>query len=211
MITPTFIEEGHRYVLPDGRDVPSVNQILKLAQSERILDKVPEARQYITIWPPAARSSAMSYGTQIHKDIENWLKDGTEPVPERPEFRAFRGWWEHNKVRLVWSERILYTPEPEFVAGRADALIEWGVPDTEMAAHENCLTDFKTGKRVYGSSYLQIAAYTRMARKMGIPINWAMILHLDSLGNATPHFLNEEQLDDYADIFNRLIAAVRES
>jgi hypothetical protein len=211
MITPTFIEEGHQYVLPDGRTVPSVNQILKLAQDEKILNKVPEARQYITIWPSSGFSSAMSHGTRIHKDIENWLRDGTEPVPEHPEFRGFRGWWEHNKVRLVWSEKILYTPDPEFVAGRADALIEWGRPLMDIPPDDNCLMDFKTGKRVYGSSYLQIAAYCRMARKMGIPINWAMILHLDALGNAIPFFLNEEQLEDYADIFNRLIAAIRES
>ena len=87
------------------------------------------------------------HGTLVHDEIENWIKNGIEPI----ETKAINGknWLQNYKLKSdidVLSEVILYSTELN-IAGTVDIL----ALDKATGLYE--LIDWKTSKRIDTSSY----------------------------------------------------------
>ena len=87
------------------------------------------------------------HGTQVHDEIDNWIKNGIEPI----ETKAINGknWLQNYKLKSdidVFSEVIVYSTELN-IAGTVDIL----ALDKSTGLYE--LIDWKTSKRINTSSY----------------------------------------------------------
>ena len=106
-----------------------------------------------------AKTKAADLGTAIHDWIELYinykLKKGK--MPEMPEDKnvvkgitSFMDWESDNKVKFLWSEKVLYSRKYDYM-GKADF--------AAMVNDEKCICDIKTGNGLYKEVRLQLAAY----------------------------------------------------
>lgn len=171
--------EGHRYLL-DGVPIPGVSEVLQLAQDIRVLAAVPEARPYITVWPsyrsPAAWA-AINKGTAVHKWIDNTLhgipQDALPQGIGREECEHYMAWRNKELGHVLHMEELVHH-SAYYYAGTMDNVSVLGLT--------RWLIDYKTGKKIYGSSHLQIAAYYLAAYDQGIRADKAGILLLQKHG-----------------------------
>ena len=139
------------------------------------------------------------HGTQVHDEIDNWIKNGIEPI----ETKAINGkkWLQNYKLKSdidVFSEVIVYSTELN-IAGTVDIL----ALDKSTGLYE--LIDWKTSKRINTSSYgnktgtssvtqdvpdcnfyhyaLQLSLYRYLLEEFyGINLNNQLIAHLQDDG-----------------------------
>ena len=116
-----FLDDVHQYLI-DGVCVPSITQILKSRFGNKYagIDK-------------ATLNRAAEKGTEMHKVIEDWCKDGTES--DLKELRNFK--FLKNKYHFEVLENevpvILFVDENPVAAGRLDLVIEDLDGDTGLA------------------------------------------------------------------------------
>lgn len=120
------------------------NQLLSLAREESKLQK----------------DLAAEIGNAIHDWISKHI-DGHEPeMPDDPKVlqgvNSFLDWVIDNKVKFIWSERVVYSKKFGYV-GTADILAE--------VRGEIRLIDIKTGNAIYPEHKMQTAAYTMALRE----------------------------------------------
>ena len=107
------------------------------------------------------KEQAADFGKEIHGWAEQYinfkLKKGPMPeMPERKEVQvgvnAFLEWVQENKVKLVSTERVLYSKKHDFM----------GVMDIEAIIDGDlCLVDLKSSNGLYNTVNMQTAAYLK--------------------------------------------------
>lgn len=186
-----FDEAEHAYTL-NGKFLPSVTTILKVISkgdaitqwSANLTAKTfsSEIESFLNAGRPLdhgflssvndkARyawkdnmSTAGSFGTNVHKAIENYVKQGPlyEPVglidTELTAFNNFRNWWEGEDARMILSEEKVYSKELWY-AGTIDLVLE--------TKEGIWIGDVKTSASIYPEYFFQTAAYERALRERG--------------------------------------------
>lgn len=160
----------------------------------------PQIKQAIaTLWRVHGLERAR-YGTKVHREVEVFIKTGTEPAVPTPELSAFKCWLhEHPHLEIVHSELMVYDSEYD-VAGTIDLVIR----DTVSGDYK--VLDIKTCQAIdlqseYGEKGLgplqdldscnhvqysaQIALYRHLLTvSTGIQATGGHILHLHSTSYA---------------------------
>lgn len=100
------------------------------------------------------RDIAAEIGKAIHAWIESHIKGEEPEMPQDPKVlqgvNAFLDWVADNKVKFLWSEKIVYSKKFGYV-GTADLGVQIG--------KKKYLADIKTGNGIYTEAILQTAAY----------------------------------------------------
>lgn len=108
------------------------------------------------------KESAGDIGTEVHKTIEEWIKEKKEPILNEQGmtmFQNFKKWAEDNNIKFLDSERRLYS-ETHWLAGTCDFTCE--------IKGKKYVGDLKTSSGIYGRDYFaQCAAYRLMLEEMG--------------------------------------------
>ena len=173
----TFYPNSHQYKM-NGENLISVSKALgvidkpALAQwrvnkgCDQLLYKLSDGVEITAEDIEEARyahakfsEEAANLGTEIHAWCENFIKSKLlkEKAPQLPtEERilngvlAFLKWNKENSVEYLWSERLVYSKEHQYV----------GTADLGIKIRGECyLGDFKTGNGIWPEAYLQTAAY----------------------------------------------------
>lgn len=102
------------------------------------------------------RDTAADTGTQIHNWIEQYVKGSKPEIPEDQKVAngvmAFLDWVEKNEVKILQSERLVYSKEYGYV-GTLDAVAE--------VNGKKYILDFKSSKGIYETMLYQTAAYLK--------------------------------------------------
>ena len=114
---------------------------------------------------------AASIGTEVHQDIEMFLKHGE--IGMTPGFSSFYKWWTElnalNKIDMIESELSMDCP---YFAGTTDLFFR--------ANGRNCLMDFKTSKHIGYKYLMQLSAYTYMMNTiLHREIDYCIIFQVD--------------------------------
>ena len=107
------------------------------------------------------KDAAADIGTLVHSAIEDWIKNKTEPKLDEQGmkmFEHFRKWITDNKVKIIESEKHLYS-EKMFLAGICDLVVE--------IDGQKWIADIKTGG-VYPEAFYQMAGYQLLMEEMEI-------------------------------------------
>lgn len=148
------------------------------------------------------RDEAGGWGTTAHKAIEEWFKSGdwpSEPLPQQVDnaLGLFTEFWDNSGYRVMEVEKPLYYM-PLAVGGLGD----WLGWDEQGRLG---ILDYKTSSGIWADFHIQVAAYFNMARGMGLPVEWAAILHI---GKYDPfprcQILTEKQLEAGWQMFRHL-------
>jgi hypothetical protein len=184
VITPTQINEfGERwYVEPDvPTDMPSSTTYLEVAPKGKAYDMFLQTMKN----PEQVRDEAAQRGSATHGLIERTLKKETVHFEDLYDKDALTIWknylawckwmkkfisthevsWEPEDVeRIVWDIDLLY-------AGTAD----W----TPIVNGRRIVVDWKTGKSIWDTAYIQVSSYIKALEKMlGEPVNSGLIVQL---------------------------------
>jgi len=192
---------AHYYVDELGCKLDNVTSLLTAFQSHALLDRVPEARPYITIWPkrPFVETPAMVKGKLVHGWIEQFIHT-SQGVGLLEEEQAFFDWWLKGQVEFFSSEEILFDM----------ALRLAGTLDTTCRVHQanRYLADFKTGRKIYGTTWLQLGAYWKMIRPGRV--DGVACLHLKDDGTFQFITVDARKADELGDLFLKLLRTARE-
>lgn len=141
----TFNPETHEYFV-DKVKYPSVSEIIKsagISDFSNVRADVLEA--------------ACKFGKAVHKATELWdaetLNEAKLSEPLKPYLECWKRFVVDYKVKVLWSERQLYSPLWKF-AGTLDRVAE--------VNGKMCILDIKTSKSLYPSVAIQTAAYKKL-------------------------------------------------
>lgn len=102
------------------------------------------------------KDEAAEIGSAIHLWIEKYIKDENSEMPENPKVlqgvNSFLEWVEQNKVKFLFSEKIVYSKQYDY-CGIVDFACKIG--------KKTYLGDIKTGNNIYAEVKLQTAAYLK--------------------------------------------------
>lgn len=105
------------------------------------------------------RDKAAERGTNIHDLAECHILGKLYELPKDEivlrAFNKFKEWWEENDFEVVWTEKQMVSEKYEY----------GGCPDLYVRQKTNgkCwLIDFKTGKRIYPDTIIQMGAYKNL-------------------------------------------------
>lgn len=144
------------------------------------------------------KEDAAGYGTMAHEIIERFFKEGYWPEDHEWEqipfevansLGLFSEWWTQAGLSFMESERYVWDLQFHY-GGTADLLARG--PDGAV-----WLIDWKTGKGIYGSMILQLAAYFNALHKLGIKPARAAIVQIGK-EDAAPQ-IYEPSLDELRD------------
>jgi hypothetical protein len=162
---------------------------------EELVELCRDARRH---WR-TVRDEAGGYGTQAHKHIELWFSSGHWPDEPRAAevdnaLGLFSRFWDDSGYRMIEVEKPVYLAAL-CAAGLLDLLC-WDA-DNRMG-----VIDYKTSSGIWADFRIQVSAYVEMGRAMGLPIEWAAILHI---GKYDPHprlqMLNNAEIADGFKLF----------
>jgi hypothetical protein len=149
-------EAAELFMRSRGESGPFTVEGFKLALAEVLGDRASD--QY--------KGKAADYGHEVHALIEADLR-GESVVPTPPyagTVEAFRKWREAVKLRPVAVERTVWSKTYGY-AGTLDVMGHLELPGIgEVFA----VGDWKTGRAIYESAYLQNAAYAHAVVEMGL-------------------------------------------
>ena len=113
----------------------------------KLINNYPKYAGYTVESLIAEWDSAADYGTTVHNEIENWIKNGIEP--EEQKAKNGKNWLENYQLKSnidILSEIIVYSAELK-IAGTVDILAK----DNNTGQYE--LIDWKTSKKIEMVSY----------------------------------------------------------
>lgn len=124
------------------------------------------------------KEAAGDIGKSVHLAAEEFLKNKTEPTLDAKGmemFENFRKWLTDNKVRVIESEKHLYS-ESMFLGGILDLVVE--------IDGQFWIADIKTGSGIYPEHFYQMAAYQILWEDMKLPekITGHIVLNLKKDG-----------------------------
>lgn len=153
-----FIKQTHEYFYGDQRLKPATE----------ILKEYGLTQQFFN-------SKAALKGTYIHKAIHLYLlgtldESTIDPVI-KPYFDSFKKFWEEQEAETWEAEHIVGS----FLYGVAGTLDWYGKIGESIE-----IWDWKTGKEVYDSSYLQLEIYKKLLeiKYKPIKVNSTKVLHI---------------------------------
>lgn len=167
---------GDSHYIYNGKEVPRVTEIISKSTME----------DHLLYWANKLGFQHKSYsktlneyaefGTRVHKGIEMYLKN--EDIPSNTPMnclKSFINWWSmigiNNNIEILGQETKLVCP---YYGGTYDLLMK--INDKIM------LVDFKTSNTISYRYYIQLAAYDRVLRDMGIQVDGYIILQLKKEG-----------------------------
>lgn len=183
-----FQAEPRRRYLVDGEPVPSVTQILGVLDKPALVwwamrvgvegacelqesgslpadpDLAVKALTARKLTVNHVKTKAATRGTSLHDALEAYMRDGSVPMPagfpeeDRGYVRALARAMLDLRPEPLRTEVIVGSAEHGY-GGRYDLLCEMG--------DRTLRVDLKTGKRVYETAHLQLAAYELAAVEMG--------------------------------------------
>lgn len=203
-------EDAHAYTF-DGQFVPGVTTILK------VIDKPALAGWYKKIvrdyWLEAVQSgrtdwakihkeswtadkklskAAADIGQNVHAYAEAVLKELPLPTLLTDEAKrgaeAFHKWLDAHKVKLLASERMVFSQE-HYYAGTCDIIAE--------IDGKYCVGDFKTSSGIYPEMRFQTAAYQQaIQEEKGVKVDGRWIIRFDKkTGEFESKFFEDFELD----------------
>jgi|TARA_Y100000361_G_C11069658_1_gene294974 D-alanyl-D-alanine carboxypeptidase len=102
------------------------------------------------------RDKAGEQGTSVHDLAEKHIHKQEYEIPDdakvKKAFAKFVEWWDQQEYEIVWSEKQMVCETHKF-GGCPDLLVK----DKEG---NHILIDFKTGKRIYSDTCIQLGAYS---------------------------------------------------
>lgn len=194
---------AHYYTDELGLKLNNVTTLLKAFEDHALLDRVPEARRYITVWPkrPFVESPATLKGKEVHAWIERFIVTQGDAGPALlNEEQGFMDWWLKGQVEFFSSEEILFDMAQR-LAGTLDTTCR-----VQLA--NRYLTDFKTGRKVYGTTWLQLGAYWKMIRPGRV--DGTACLHLKDDGTFEFIAVSAAKSEELGDLFFKLLKTARE-
>lgn len=122
----------------------------RITEEEINTDHIHEGAKQHTI----KKDEAADIGTKIHAWIDAYAKGQNPEMPEENAVilgvNAFMDWVEQHKVKILSSERMVYSKQHNYI----------GTMDIEAEIDgKRCLVDIKTGNSLYNSVNMQTAAY----------------------------------------------------
>lgn len=108
-----------------------------------------------------SRDTAGTFGTTVHKAVENFIKGEALPEMNDTEAKAFgqfKTWAEDNNVKFVKSEEMVYSKE-HWYAGTIDLVLEIN--------GEYWIGDVKTSGSIYPEYFFQTSAYQYALQERG--------------------------------------------
>lgn len=144
-----FDAAAHTYTLPDGRQVPSVTQVLKACGISTDFDALAGiiGRDRIEY--------ARALGVAVHADAHAWddgaLDESTVHSDVRPFLEAWKTFRENSRLVPVSRERCVFDPTL-FYCGTLDGIFR-------LPAGRLVLVDIKTGDPSSARADVQTAAY----------------------------------------------------
>lgn len=114
--------------------------------------------------PYTSSKGARDRGTTVHTIVESYkhTKEQLEVVEEfRPYAKAFYKFVEERKAKIAAQERTIFSQKYKY-GGTLDLLV--GIDDIDVPL----VVDVKTGKDIYGESFLQTAAYRNALTEEGV-------------------------------------------
>lgn len=196
---------AHYYTDEVGGKLNNVTTLLKAFEDHRLLDRVPEARRYITVWPkrPFVESPATLKGKEVHSWAERFILTGGEAGPALlEEEQGFMDWWHKGEVEFFSSEEILFDMSLR-LAGTLDTTCRVRIPQ-----NLRYLTDFKTGRKIYGTTWLQLGAYWKMIRPGRV--DGTACLHLKDDGSFEFVTVSAAKSEELGNLFLKLLRTARE-
>jgi hypothetical protein len=118
------------------------------------------------------KQRAADIGTAIHKRIHADLTGATPPVLTEHStigYMAYRKWFDQAGIIPVKAEQFVFCPRLK-AGGTIDL---FAVRDGRLG-----IVDYKSSKGIYEDHHLQLMAYIIMSRSLGLPVEWAEIIHL---------------------------------
>lgn len=108
------------------------------------------------------KEKAGGWGTELHKAIEQWIKDGNEPVlkgdNQQIVFDKFKDWAKKNGVEFLENEKHVYSKEL-WIGGVLDLVIKMD--------GKKYIGDIKTSSGIYNEAFFQMGAYNLCLEEMG--------------------------------------------
>lgn len=105
------------------------------------------------------RDKAAEQGTSIHDLAESHILGKIYEVPKDEivlsAFNKFKEWWEEHDFEVIWTEEQMVSEKYQY----------GGCPDlyVKQKSNDKCwLIDFKTGKRIYPDTVIQMGAYKNL-------------------------------------------------
>ncbi len=105
------------------------------------------------------RDKAAEQGTSIHDLAESHILGKIYEVPKDEivlsAFNKFKEWWEEHDFEVIWTEEQMVSEKYQY----------GGCPDlyVRQKSNDKCwLIDFKTGKRIYPDTVIQMGAYKNL-------------------------------------------------
>ena len=168
---------------------------LKIAT--KLINNYPKYAGYTVESLIAEWDSAADYGTTVHDEIENWIKNGIEPVEQKA--KNGKNWLENYQLKSnidILSEIIVYSTELK-IAGTVDILAK----DNNTGQYE--LIDWKTSKKIETVSY---------GHKMGTHDVTKKVMDCNFYHYALQLSLYRYLLEEYYDIriHNQLIGHIQD-
>jgi hypothetical protein len=147
----TFRPDEHEYVLPDGRVVPSVTQILAAVGVSTDFDSLSQVSTSMR----AAIERKRAIGTALHRDAhaydDNDLDESTVHPEVKPYLEAYKVFRQNSGVVPLCRERIVYHPQLAY-AGTLDGIFA-------APSKRNVLIDLKCGDPEDAACQFQTAGY----------------------------------------------------
>ena len=193
--TIIFNQQGHKYV-KDNEYVPGTSGILdmmsnnnlwgwKLYNQKKLIKEAMEYKKIpsdvimeVMVEADASgqktQQKTLGIGTIVHKLAEDWLK-GDEVIQPQDKivancFNKFKDFWESNKLKLLESEKIMYS-----VKGFCGTL---DIVATDKS-NNLILIDIKTSNGIFHNYVLQLHAYKYLYEEQtGKKINKLCIVRL---------------------------------
>jgi hypothetical protein len=177
-ISIEFNENNHRYIVNGKSGTPSVTSVTGILNKPSLIywavnlmrdylldalkngtemimeDLVVEASRQHTI----KKTTEATSGSLVHEWCEKYIKGEKPEIPEDPRVlngvNAFLSWVEENKPKFLFSEKICYSKQYNFV-GIIDCAFTLG-KEKHKIKH---IGDFKTSSAIYPEMILQVSAY----------------------------------------------------
>lgn len=172
-----FDPVAHVYTLPDGRQVPSVTQVLKSCGVSTDYDALGELVGHDMLEYRRAVGTAVH--ADLHADDDGVLDEDTVHPDVRPYLDAWRTFRHYTHVVPVARERRVFDPT-RFYCGTLDGVFL-------APTGRYVLVDIKTGDPQASRADLQTAAYVAAwAREHPEPISERWAVHLTP-GHTVPY------------------------
>ncbi len=140
------------------------------------------------------KESAGNWGTNVHKAIEEWIKEKKEPKLDEKGmevFNKFKSWAYDNKVEFLESEKHIYS-ENLWIGGILDLVIKMD--------GKKYIADIKTSSGIYNEAFFQMGAYNLCLEEMGEhkDVEGYLVINLKKDGNVDFKMATDMELNKQA-------------